>query len=162
MEVRYDHLTRLAEPEAKALFGRAIYERVAEDVRSRRAEWGIGEGGGRVVNPEEILGFLFIAAVVSVWGLGTLLSLVFAVAGATVLFIVGMRHRSVVHLRQAILGRWCPCCGFDLVASPCALPTLANHDADPGPSCCPECGLPWPLVPPRRRLGSVFVGRGAR
>ncbi len=51
-------------------------------------------------------------------------------------------------MRRALVNRSCPDCGYDLRASPDALPPEPLGGFRVGPARCPECGVPWPLTPP--------------
>lgn len=45
-------------------------------------------------------------------------------------------------------GSACPDCGFPLADVRPAPTALPERSAEVGPAVCPECGCPWPLVPP--------------
>ncbi|MBX3404318.1 MAG: hypothetical protein KF699_12985 [Phycisphaeraceae bacterium] len=52
------------------------------------------------------------------------------------------RHQS------RLLNRCCLDCGYALDHLPSTISTLEGVAVDTGPERCPECGCPWPLVPP--------------
>jgi hypothetical protein len=54
-----------------------------------------------------------------------------------------MRRRA----RAAFNDRACPDCGFPLNGIPNTRSTI-QPSLDLGPARCPECGSPWPLIPP--------------
>lgn len=45
--------------------------------------------------------------------------------------------------------RDCPHCTYDLEGCPPGIAVEDNYGLDIGPRACPECGCPWPLIPPR-------------
>lgn len=49
-------------------------------------------------------------------------------------------------LRRALRDRCCPDCGYELLNTKPALEPSVLRVV--GPKVCPECGSPWPLVPP--------------
>jgi hypothetical protein len=49
-------------------------------------------------------------------------------------------------LQRTLRNRCCPDCGYDLVTVKPAFEPSMLHVI--GPRACPECGSPWPLVPP--------------
>lgn len=51
-------------------------------------------------------------------------------------------------MRRTIADRICPDCAYDLSSLPDALPAEALAHIRVGPAHCPECGVPWPLIPP--------------
>jgi hypothetical protein len=51
-------------------------------------------------------------------------------------------------LLRALNERVCPNCWYDLVSLPPALEPKLTGGYSTGPSRCPECGSPWPLLPP--------------
>ncbi len=92
-------------------------------------------------------------AVVSVAPRGWGWPLFVTLLGGAVLWVV-MRFwreqtRGGMSLRvwRALSEPACPRCGYDLSGLD-PLGTFASHGVATGPDACPECGTPWPLVPP--------------
>ncbi len=56
--------------------------------------------------------------------------------------------RRVKRVQASLTQRCCPDCGYSLVGVPPGLPALGERGHAVGPARCPECGSPWPLVPP--------------
>jgi hypothetical protein len=85
-----------------------------------------------------VLGVVLAAAAVSLVPLLLIPPLVFSIR----------RGRARGRLRLALSGRRCADCGYDLRGLDPALPAKLLDGTDVGPVACPECGSPWPLVPP--------------
>jgi hypothetical protein len=89
---------------------------------------------------------VFLASLFWIGGLGGI------VAGGTLLLLVGIaitpgrafRNR----LRAALVRRECPDCAYPLGQIPPGLASDMLSGLDAGPTACPECGAPWPLLPP--------------
>lgn len=95
----------------------------------------------RVLAPQ--LPLILVFAVVSDWMIA--LGLI-PLAVALSLALIG---RDRVHrFIHAIDHRRCPDCGYDLTGAPPAIDPTRLAGADVGPRLCPECGSPWPLLPP--------------
>lgn len=58
----------------------------------------------------------------------------------------GLGFGTTAVLRRTLRDRCCPDCGYDLVTVKPAFEPSMLHVI--GPRACPECGSPWPLVPP--------------
>lgn len=56
--------------------------------------------------------------------------------------VASRRHQS------RLLNRCCVDCGYTLDHLPSMLSPLDGAAVDTGPARCPECGCPWPLIPP--------------
>lgn len=69
-----------------------------------------------------------------------------ALLGALILLALPLHARTRARrarLTRSLRDRACPDCNYNLAGAPEGLPgSLA------GPRTCPECGAPWPLVPP--------------
>jgi hypothetical protein len=83
-----------------------------------------------------------------------LLWLIFAAIIALV-FIRGRRQNLAASLMDAIEHRACPACGYDLNGSPDGIEPDLVLDTRTGPRVCPECGTPWPLLPPPAPGGPI-------
>ncbi|HVZ94692.1 MAG TPA: hypothetical protein VG797_09300 [Phycisphaerales bacterium] len=57
-------------------------------------------------------------------------------------------HRRIVTIDRDCADRACPDCGYDLSGTPEGLPGVAAAGRRAGPARCPECGIPWPFIPP--------------
>lgn len=53
--------------------------------------------------------------------------------------------------RLALEHTRCPDCGYDLKGAPEPIDRAILGGLSAGPDRCPECGVPWPLVPPPTR-----------
>lgn len=71
---------------------------------------------------------------------------IFSTAVLTVRLL--LLHHPLSRLIDAIDHRRCPDCGYDLTGAPPAIDPTRLAGADVGPRLCPECGSPWPLLPP--------------
>jgi hypothetical protein len=139
---------------------------LAEDYRHRAAQWESQlhpEADGRSAQGADQsgcldgdtlpLGLLNFAEVF--WVLPVLL-IVLAIVAAPMIpvllappLVFAFRRRRVRgRLRLALSRRCCPDCGYDLRGLDAALPPSMLGGTDVGPDLCPECGSPWPLVPP--------------
>lgn len=56
--------------------------------------------------------------------------------------------RLLGRLSESVDGSLCPDCEYELNSVPGALPIAASAGVPIGPRRCPECGCPWPLIPP--------------
>jgi hypothetical protein len=148
----------------------AEFARLGEDYRHRAAQWesqlhpeaadGRSARSDRdsgcldfAVLPIELLNFAEVF-----WVLPVLLVVLAVVAAPLVpvlllppLVFAFRRRRVRGRLRDALSLRSCPDCGYDLKGHDPALPPGMLGSTDVGPALCPECGSPWPLVPPPTR-----------
>jgi len=58
-----------------------------------------------------------------------------------------MRRRAQFRLARALIDKRCPACDYNL-SGLTALTVSGSTLQHVGPALCPECGAPWPLVPP--------------
>lgn len=58
-----------------------------------------------------------------------------------------LRRRALRRLES----RSCPDCGYRLQGAPAAVAPKLLKGVPSGPVACPECGSPWPLIPPPTR-----------
>lgn len=65
--------------------------------------------------------------------------------------------RKVLRIRRALRELGCPDCGYSLAQTRPGLPLPAGVEETVGPPRCPECGSPWPLVPPLFETGYRHV-----
>lgn len=57
-------------------------------------------------------------------------------------------HRRLKRLREALDRPICPDCGYNLEGLPESKDRWGRPAPGMGPHCCPECGTPWPMIPP--------------
>lgn len=100
-------------------------------------------------------GIEFIAAVAILLAIVEFGALPLAWALALLLIVTGLVVALQVHRRDQLkpaliaLDRCeCPDCGYDLAGTTPGLPLERTNGVNVGPRLCPECGVPWPLVPP--------------
>lgn len=67
--------------------------------------------------------------------------------GATMIPIY-LGHRRLKRLREALDRPLCPDCGYNLEGLPESKDRCGRPAPGMGPHCCPECGTPWPMIPP--------------
>lgn len=69
------------------------------------------------------------------------------IAAVTTLLMSAYRCRGTGRLVRALRLPQCPACSYD-VSALSAIPHAQLDGQIIGPDRCPECGTPWPLVPP--------------
>jgi len=93
-----------------------------------------------------LLAILLVVVVIAMFGKAA--GAVFVLALIVVGFVLEANRRGG-HAKaiSRLEGEHCPACQFSLVGLPPAVPVeLAQIDF--GPQMCPECGQPWPKIPP--------------
>ncbi len=72
--------------------------------------------------------------------------------GLTAAAIFGMSaqsmHRRLIRLRRDLEDGLCPDCGYDLSSVRPGIELGPEKNLRTGPARCPECGSPWPMLPP--------------
>jgi hypothetical protein len=73
-----------------------------------------------------------------------------AVIGLLIWALVGQltRNHRASRFAGALTHHTCPDCDYELGAIPAAIPPSLVGGVNIGPAVCPECGSPWPLLPP--------------
>ena len=59
----------------------------------------------------------------------------------------GLWIRPSIRIRRTLVFSLCPDCEYSLAELPDAIELPGDERT--GPAICPECGCPWPLIPPR-------------
>lgn len=120
---------------------------IVRDLRQRFGGFGSHVGSARAVSQSTAC----LVLLVFVFGLScavtsnAVLALLLAI-GASVVYVLFLQpdppfFRAV----RAVRNRRCPDCNYDLSGLPDA---IEIDGLSIGPDRCPECGSPWPLVPP--------------
>jgi hypothetical protein len=140
-------LSQLAEDLAKR---RAMWERHLDDPAAAPTTTTSTGRGGRWLSDWFILGFDELAWLVVLAGIAFVIaSLAASIAMAIpwlVWHIARLRRRAAC--RRAIERHGCPDCGYDLTGAPEPIDRAMLRGLSAGPNRCPECGSPWPLLPP--------------
>lgn len=108
---------------------------------------GMGPGGQRVVRGVLYAGLAALVIYSYAGGSGVHVALLLS------LVVLKMVHdvqdqRRYGSLRLAVVNRRCPDCGYDLKGAKDGVDPRRVGGLRVGPSCCPECGGAWPLLPP--------------
>lgn len=143
--------------------------RVADDLPRRMEAWRAALGTGRGLSSRSAFARLdpvhswslrlTVAALITAPALVPLLGNAPDLSGLAVcglwLVLVGVICLGPVRLaliRRRLLAsldhRQCPNCGYDLASNPPAIAPELTGGYSAGPARCPECGSPWPLLPP--------------
>lgn len=142
------------EPDAGAemLRRRAFWSETLRRWRSgalERRHWSVDP---RPVLLQTLLGLLLVGTLMLCAVMKPPIGVFLAVAGlVSIVEAVGIK-RCRGFLRDRIAGavecRACPDCGYSLEGAADRPTDAAALAAWPGPRRCPECGAPWPLIPP--------------
>ncbi|CAG1005443.1 hypothetical protein PHYC_03231 [Phycisphaerales bacterium] len=68
--------------------------------------------------------------------------------GVLLLLLILYFHRGRQSAADVLARRICPDCGYRLFDLRCEINLDEIHGLWIGPRACPECGSPWPMVPP--------------
>jgi predicted Zn-ribbon and HTH transcriptional regulator len=147
---RQTGLDQLADDLAKR---KALWERNFDS--SEPAESGTTGGNGSAGWGTWLPDFLIFGADEIAWlavlaGLTALLASVVVVVAVAVPWFIWhiVRARRRAACRLAMERGYCPDCGYDLRGVPEPIDPVKLRGQSAGPSRCPECSSPWPLVPP--------------
>lgn len=116
----------------------------AEGYRKRRRhEWAGPLGEFLFIGGDEVFVALIAGAIAVVAGtaLGVLLAIPWLAWHIA-------RTRRRARCRKALAARVCPDCSYDLSGLPDEIEPENLEGQRIGPERCPECGVPWPLLPP--------------
>lgn len=121
-----------------------------EELSVRHTAWSKWNRGADVTAVALGIGLTASGGVVALWGLaggvlsdGFVCGSLMCIGGA----LVWIKARRIPAIWRAYRRRLCPDCGYDLSATPDAVPPGLIHGVRTGPRVCTECESPWPLIP---------------